>query len=370
MTTIFQTAYPLYNNIGNFSGGNGAVKSAAHVNSSATHDAGAARQNVGRLGLAQFGFIQLPREVLFLHDEKGAKVKATREADHVQAVSKTELDADRGLDRIKAANEARAEQKAERTRQNEDNHAELARQARKEKQERAQAPNEFLIQQEKTREIQLQQETADTRDAGKEIDQHNADMRQVQAALRDASKQKDEAAAAVAEERSKPVLETGAQTIEREKEATEEAIAAAERRKPPSETVAEKAAEKKDEAKATLARVEKRKELLNPESFARRAAEDDMALTERIAEDQRHVPPPAESVAQIIVDRANEYFIINLQLASPRLIFSGLLDAEVIKEAPLRGQIEESHKARINAYVSAGDGAAGPASGKKLNVKA
>lgn len=97
MASIVQSGYPGYSAVNNYSSQHNAVKSSGRVTNTEQHDAAIALEKSGRLNLSQFGFINLPREVLFLQDERDVKVKATRLGDQVQSSSKSDLDEERSL---------------------------------------------------------------------------------------------------------------------------------------------------------------------------------------------------------------------------------------------------------------------------------
>lgn len=98
MTGIFPvTVYPSYNNVTNYSGVNSAIRSAGVVQNAEQSQEITALERDGRLNLSQYGLVKLPREVLQLQDERGAKVKSTVQGDQVQKSNKTDHDTDRSL---------------------------------------------------------------------------------------------------------------------------------------------------------------------------------------------------------------------------------------------------------------------------------
>ncbi|MBI3419048.1 MAG: hypothetical protein HY053_02810 [Proteobacteria bacterium] len=101
MTALINTVYPSYSNTANYSGTNAAVNSAGAVTNAEHYDTIIGLEREGQLGLSQFGLVKLPREVLFLQDERGAKVKATKQGDQVSSSTRSDLDEDRLIDKVK-----------------------------------------------------------------------------------------------------------------------------------------------------------------------------------------------------------------------------------------------------------------------------
>jgi hypothetical protein len=96
MALPINAVFPAYANSSNYSGVNGAVHSAGLVNNVEQAEAVASAQRDGRLGLSQFAFIKIPREVLFLQDEKTAKLKSSS----VASSTKSDFDDERLLNKV------------------------------------------------------------------------------------------------------------------------------------------------------------------------------------------------------------------------------------------------------------------------------
>jgi hypothetical protein len=96
MTLPVNTVFPTYNNTSNYTGVNSAIRSAGLVSNPEQAEAVASAERDGRLGLSQFAFIKIPREVLFLQDERGAKLKSSA----VASSTKSDLDEQRLLSKV------------------------------------------------------------------------------------------------------------------------------------------------------------------------------------------------------------------------------------------------------------------------------
>src|SRR5215475_3245630 len=96
MALPINAVYPSYVDTSNFSGVNAAVRSAGLVSNVEQAEAVASAQRDGRLGLSQFAFLKVPREVLFLQDEKGAKLKSSS----VSSSSRSDMDEGRLLSKV------------------------------------------------------------------------------------------------------------------------------------------------------------------------------------------------------------------------------------------------------------------------------
>ncbi|HVY13292.1 MAG TPA: hypothetical protein VHB73_06995 [Alphaproteobacteria bacterium] len=103
MAALINTVYPSYNNTANYSGVGSAVKSAGAVINPEQYQTVLGLEREGRLGLSQFGLIKLPREVLFLQDERGAKVRGTRQGDQVASSTQSDMDEDRLASKVQDA---------------------------------------------------------------------------------------------------------------------------------------------------------------------------------------------------------------------------------------------------------------------------
>lgn len=98
--SFISTVYPSYNNVTNYSGEHAAIKSAGTVHNGEQAQSLSALERAGHLGLTQFGLLRLPREVLFLQEERNAKVKTTKEGDEVASSNKSDLDEGRDLNKV------------------------------------------------------------------------------------------------------------------------------------------------------------------------------------------------------------------------------------------------------------------------------
>jgi hypothetical protein len=96
MAALINAVYPSFNNTANYSGVNSAIQSAGLVSNPEHHDTVLGLERTGQLGLSQFGLIRLPREVLMLQDDRGAKLKAPQ----VSSSTQSDLDEQRTLDKV------------------------------------------------------------------------------------------------------------------------------------------------------------------------------------------------------------------------------------------------------------------------------
>jgi hypothetical protein len=96
MAALTNTVYPSYADPTNYSGANSVVRSGGLVTNPDQHEAVMALERTGRLGMTIFGLVQLPREVLMLQDERGAKTKAP----NVSSATQTTSDEDRLLSKV------------------------------------------------------------------------------------------------------------------------------------------------------------------------------------------------------------------------------------------------------------------------------
>lgn len=98
--SFISSVYPSYNNVTNYSGEHAAIKSAGTVHNGEQAQSLSALERAGHLSLTQFGLLRLPREVLFLQEERNAKVKTTKEGDEVASSNKSDLDEGRDLNKV------------------------------------------------------------------------------------------------------------------------------------------------------------------------------------------------------------------------------------------------------------------------------
>jgi hypothetical protein len=100
MASLINASYPSYNYVANYSGAGSSIRSAGAIQNTEHRDTVAGLERAGKLALSQFGFISLPREVLFLQDERDAKIKGTRDSNIVASSNKSDLDEGRDLEKV------------------------------------------------------------------------------------------------------------------------------------------------------------------------------------------------------------------------------------------------------------------------------